>query len=45
MVRAAISAFLFMLALTLLMQCSEGEELIPTSECTPQKCEFKTEKV
>ncbi|QNS14532.1 hypothetical protein [Mannheimia bovis] len=45
MVRTAISAFLFMLALTLLMQCSDGEELIPTGECKPEKCEFKTENV
>ncbi|QLB44378.1 hypothetical protein [Mannheimia pernigra] len=41
MVRTAISALLFLLALTLLMQCSEGEELIPAGECTPEKCEFK----
>lgn len=41
MVRTAISAFLFLLALTLLMQCSDGEEILPASTCKPESCEFK----
>lgn len=41
MVRTAISAFLFMLALTLLMQCSDNEQIVPTGNCKPETCEFK----
>lgn len=44
-IKYGLSALLFMVAISLLMQCSDGEELIPTGECTPKKCEFKTEKV
>ncbi|EPZ01080.1 TPA: hypothetical protein PWU90_002435 [Mannheimia haemolytica] len=45
-IKYGLYALLFMVAITLLMQCSEGEELIPESTCKPETCEFKvTEKV
>ncbi|MEG9482798.1 hypothetical protein V6W59_11070 [Mannheimia sp. HC-2023] len=45
-IRYGLSALLFMVAISLLMQCSDGEELIPESTCKPKTCEFKVmEKV
>lgn len=41
LIRYGLSALLFIVAISLLMQCSDGEELIPTGECKPEKCEFK----
>ncbi|MDW1149617.1 hypothetical protein P2M48_05280 [Mannheimia haemolytica] len=35
-IKYGLYALLFMVAITLLMQCSEGEELIPESTCKPE---------
>lgn len=36
-----IKAGLFILMISLIMQCSDGEELIPNGNCKPEMCEFK----
>ncbi|MFA9488793.1 MULTISPECIES: hypothetical protein [unclassified Mannheimia] len=46
LIKYGLSALLFMVAISLLMQCSDGEELVPTGNCKPEKCEFKvTERI
>lgn len=40
-----LSVLLFMVSISLLIQCGESEEIIPAGECTPEKCEFKVTQV
>lgn len=40
-IRYGLSALLFIIAISLLMQCSDGQEIVPTGNCKPETCEFK----
>lgn len=37
----SLAALSMLVALSLLMQCSDGEEILPASTCKPETCEFK----
>ncbi|MDY2946621.1 MAG: hypothetical protein SOS93_02055 [Mannheimia varigena] len=39
--RYTLFAMIFVFTLALLYQCSDGEEIVPTGNCKPEKCEFK----
>lgn len=40
-IRYGLAALLVLIAISLLMQCRENEEIIPTGNCKPEKCEFR----
>lgn len=45
-IRYGLAALLGLIAISLLMQCSESEQIVPTGNCKPEKCEFKvTERI
>ncbi|MEG9531617.1 hypothetical protein [Mannheimia indoligenes] len=40
-IRYGLAALLGLTAISLLMQCSDNEQIVPTGNCKPEKCEFK----
>lgn len=40
-IRYGLATLLGLIAISLLMQCSDGQEIVPTGNCKPETCEFK----